>query len=88
MEKNTFLLYACDAWKMRNSMRLIVATKSVTRLKKVIKDAVAQGVIDYNNGSTCSQKKALCELDRLDIVTERSRLNSQLNYGFVDCVNS
>ena len=85
--KQIFLLYSCNAWKNRDSMKLLTATTSPTRLRRFIEAKIMNGDMRYaDNGDAYSEKKAVQQF-RADWKTiTRAEINGQLNEGFIDYV--
>lgn len=40
MNKPIYIVFSCDAWKAKDSMRLVAATTSHTKLKKIVSNCV------------------------------------------------
>lgn len=85
--KQIFLLYSCDAWKSNDSMKLLTATTSTTRLRRFIESKIMSGDMRYaDSGETYCGKKAVQQF-RTDWKTiTRAGINSQLDEGFIDYV--
>ena len=79
-----YLVYACDAWKTRDSMRLVLATTSVRRVKSF----VAQGILDCrwdyraNEGYAEKEQANLFKKDFERRV--RADINNDLLYCYLD----
>lgn len=48
-KKQIYTVFACDEWKSKDSMRLLMATTSVRKLKSFIVRKISQGEFDYGN---------------------------------------
>ena len=82
-KKLIYLVYSCDEWASRDSMRLEMATTSVRRLKAFIAKKIKDGDYDYNYDSNDHTKQA--EEFKRDFDCEtRDWINSKLTYGFYD----
>lgn len=40
MNKPIYIVFSCDAWKARDSMRVVAATTSHTKLRKIVSKAI------------------------------------------------
>lgn len=64
MSKQIYTVFACDEWKSRDSLRLLMATTSVRKLKNLIIRKIADEVFTYDKGegfpfpnrSSCSRR--------------------------------
>lgn len=84
-KKQIFLVYSCDEWKSADSMVLLMATTSVSRLKMFIANEIARGNFEwYGEGNTRAQKAA--SFKKAFSKETRDALNSALTYGFFDYV--
>lgn len=54
MSKQIFTVFACDQWKSRDSMRLLMATTSVRKLKSFIVRKIADETFTYDKGEELS----------------------------------
>lgn len=80
MAKNIFVLFDCDVWKSRDSMRIHLVTTSTKKLHKAIRDRIAKG--DFFVDGEENPKEAL-KLWK-DIVAsglEPGRLQDRLTYA-------
>lgn len=56
--KQIFLLYSCDAWKSNDSMKLLTATTSTTRLRRFIESKIMSGDMRYaDSGETYCERR-------------------------------
>ena len=55
MSKQIFTVFACDQWKSRNSMRLMMATTSVRKLKSFIVRKIIDKTFTYDKGDEAGQ---------------------------------
>lgn len=84
-KRQIFLCYSCDEWKSTDSMRLIMATTSATRLKMFIANEIAKGNMEWSGeGNTRAQKAA--SFKKAFSKETRGALNSALTYGFFDYI--
>ena len=83
-KKLIYLVYSCDEWTSRDSMRLEMATTSVRRLKAFIAKKIKDG--DYNYDSN-DHTKQVAEFKRDFVHKGRDYINSKLTYGFYDCTH-
>jgi len=72
--KNIYLLYTCNIWKNYDSMRLIMASTSESKIRKEIKNQIKDGNMKYN-----ADDKDLKE-------AELNYLNNCLDFGYIDIV--
>ena len=85
--KQIFLLYSCNAWKNRHSMKLLTVTTSPTRLRRFIENEIMNGNMRYaDNGETYSEKKAVQQFRAEWKAITRDEINGQLDKGFFDYV--
>lgn len=84
--KNIYLLFSCDQWKSKDSMRLVVATTLPDRLTKVISDQIRNDTMEFDRGDELSMTGMLREIKKYNPETQLSDLNNFLVYGYVDCV--
>lgn len=85
--KQIFLLYSCDAWKSNDSMKLLTATTSTTRLRRFIESKIMSGDMRYaDSGETYCEKKAVQQFCTDWKTITRAGVNSQLDEGFIDYV--
>lgn len=80
-----FLVYSCDIWKSKDSMRLLMCTSSPQKLescivKKIMNDDFYYG---YGGEQSCSESAAMFKKD-LDAAATIAYINDHLDYGFVD----
>lgn len=86
-KKQIFIVSACDAWQSKDSVRLMLVTTSVRRLKSFIAKQIEDEVFEYGSDDRLSSKKQAA-LFRKDFETEERRtINDQLRFGFYDYVH-
>lgn len=84
-KKQIFVVHACDEWKSMDSMRLLMATTSVRRLRAFIAKKIQNGEFDYYDGELSRTKQV--KQFREDFKTEDNyTINSRLTYGIYDYV--
>ncbi len=84
MSKQIYTVFACDEWKSRDSMRLLMATTSVRKLKSFIVRKIADETFTYDKGNELSIPQQV-KLFKLDFENGlRSDINGCLNYGFLE----
>ena len=84
MSKQIFTVFACDQWKSRDSMRLLMATTSVRKLKSFIVRKIADETFTYDKGNELSIPQQV-KLFKLDFENGlRDDINNNLYYGFLD----
>ena len=84
-KRQIFLCYSCDEWKSTDSMVLLMATTSVTKLKMFIANEIIRGGFEWlGEGNTRAQKAA--SFRKAFSKEARDALNSALTYGFFDYV--
>lgn len=83
-KKQIFLVYACDEWKTRKEMTLILATTSAKRARDFIADQIRRGDMEYISDDSCesAEKAFLKDWEKCP----RNQINSNLEFGFVDYV--
>lgn len=84
--KKIYLFYTCNAWKEHSSMRLVVATTSLQKLKSIIIKKIKDGDVAYieEEWSITKQLKEFREDWKncnIEEVLER------MEYGCIDIVN-
>lgn len=90
-QKKIYLLYSCDIWKSRDSMRLLMATTSKMKMKLFIQRKIGAEEMEYPCCEQGVQKDMLPRLEvalfRKDFENETIRtINDKLRYGFLDYV--
>lgn len=82
-KKQIYTVFACNEWKSKDSMRLLMATTSVRKLKSFIVRKISQGEFDYGNSDyTISRMVKLFKQDFQNGL--REDINNCLTYGFLD----
>lgn len=83
-KKQIYTVFACDEWKSKDSMRLLMATTSVRKLKSFIVRKIADETFTYDKGSELSipQQVKLFKADFENAL--RADINNCLHYGFLD----
>ena len=82
-KRQIFLVYACDEWKSKDSMRLELATTSVRRLKSFVAKKIKDGDYYYNSARESMQ---VAEFKQDFVHKTRDYINSKLVYGCMDYV--
>ncbi len=84
MRKQIYTVFACDQWKSRDSMRLLMATTSIRKLKSFIVRKIADETFAYDKGNelSISQQVKLFKIDFENGL--REDINNCLHYGFLD----
>lgn len=84
MSKQIFTVFACDQWKSHDSMRLMMATTSVRKLKSFIVRKIIDKTFTYDKGDelSISQQVKLFKMDFENGL--RDDINNCLHYGFLD----
>ena len=84
MSKEIYTAWACDRWKSSDSMRLLMATTSVRKLKSFVARKIADETFTYDRGDELSIPKQVA-LFRCDFSPESlEALNNGLRFGFLD----
>jgi len=85
VNKPIYIVFSCDAWKSRDSMRLVAATTSHTKLKKIVSNCVETEMFEYGEGDAKTSASQL----RKDFDNGHSvyGINDSLKYGFIDVVD-
>lgn len=83
-KKQIYTVFACDEWKSKDSMRLLMATTSVRKLKSFIVRKIADETFTYDKGSELSipQQVKLFKIDFENAL--REDINNCLHYGYLD----
>lgn len=83
-KKQIYTVFACDEWKSKDSMRLLMATTSVRKLKSFIVRKIADETFTYDKGSelSISQQVKLFKIDFENAL--REDINNCLYYGYLD----
>lgn len=84
MSKQIYTVFACDEWKGRDSMRLLMATTSVRKLKSFIVRKITDETFTYDKGDEISTPQQV-KLFKADFGNSlREDINNCLHYGFLD----
>lgn len=84
MSKQIYTVFSCDEWKSRDSMRLLMATTSVRKLKSFIVRKIADETFAYDKGEELSIPQQV-KLFKADFENDlRNNINNRLHYGFLD----
>lgn len=91
-QKKIYLLYDCDIWKSKDSMRLLMATSSKLKIKLFIQRKIGTEDMEYPHCEASRIQKDM--LPRLEVAQFRKdfeektikEVNDNLRYGFIDCV--
>lgn len=78
-----YLLYSCDEWKDRSSMRLLMATACIDKLKNAFVKEVTNQDMDYSSDFRDEQ---ICRLQNDLESMKIESINDLLKYGFIDIV--
>ena len=81
--KQIFLVYDCDEWKSKDSMRLAMATTSSRGLRSFIASKIERGDFDYGDPDE-PRKKQTSEFRREFDSMPRDWLDSKIKFGFYD----
>lgn len=84
-KKQIFVLFSCDVWKTWASKRLIGATTSPTKLKKMIIEEIKEEGMTYGN-EEASIAKQVAQFKKDFKEKPKDDINSLLTYGFYDYV--
>lgn len=83
--RQIFLVFSCDEWKSRDSMRLDMATMNVRHLRHFISEKIKKGDYEYGDSELSARKQA--EQFRKDFETETaSYIDSLLRYATYEYV--
>jgi len=84
MSKKIYTVWTCDRWKDRDSMRLLMATTSVRKLKSLVARKIADETFTYDKGDELSIPKQVAQF-KCDFLHESlGTLNDGLCFGFLD----
>ena len=82
-KKQIFVLFSCNTWKTYDSMRLVGATTSPTKLKMMIIEEIKDGNMAYKDEeASINQQVTQFKKDFKEKI--RGEINSLLTYGFID----
>lgn len=84
-KRQIFLVYDCDDWKGKDSMRLALATTSPRRLKSFVADKIERGDFEYAGSGNTPRQKVISFKKDFDS-KPRDWLNSMISFGFIDYV--
>lgn len=85
--KRIYTAWTCDEWKSYNSMRLLMATTSVRKLRSFVARKIADETFIYNKGNELTIPQQV-KLFRSDFENSSlATLNDGLHYGFLDDCN-
>lgn len=80
-----YLVFDCDEWKTRSSMRLAMVTTSPRRLRSFIAGKIERG--DFIYGSEKDPVREQVSSLKKDFDEQlRGSINAMLTYGFFNCV--
>ncbi len=72
-----YILYACDEWKSKSSMRLVMATTNIEALEREIRNELENGYMEF--GGYSGEEAVEC--------FNRNELGfDSLTYGYVEIV--
>jgi hypothetical protein len=77
-DKMIFILFSCNEWKERSSMRLIVATTDEDKLRAIIAQEILEDNMEYAGMSKYKGVTAFNNNDNKDY--------DNLKYGYVEIV--
>lgn len=77
MSTNIYLVYQCDEWKSRASMRLVMATTNKRKLRECLVREIENGDMRYNGG---------CGTEAVRAFAREGYDTSLLAYGYLDIV--
>lgn len=83
-----YIVCSCDIWKTTDSMRIITATTSVTKLKQLIAQLIEDGTFGYGVRQNSYGKDAASRF-REDYNNRNLHvdvLNDVLLYGYIEAV--
>jgi len=83
-----YIVCSCDIWKIRNSLRIVTATTSVTKLKQLIAQLIEDGAFGYDVVQNPYGKDA-ASCFREDYNNRNlhiGELNDALLYGYIEAV--
>ena len=84
MSTQIYTVFACDEWKSRDSMRLLMATTSIRKLKSFIVRKISDETFTYDKGNELSIPQQV-KLFKMDFENGlRNDVNGCLHYGFLD----
>ena len=72
LNNNIYLLFHCDQWKSKDSMRLVTATTKPEKLKKVLTEEVRRKNMEVHNNHS--------------LYLPVEQINGQLDYGYIEIV--
>lgn len=86
MSKQIFLLYSCDEWKTKDSLRLVCASTSANKIKKAIITSIKNNEMEYTDGNELSLTKSVILFKKDWESALRDIINDRLKYGFTEYV--
>lgn len=91
--KNIYIVFSCDEWKSKDSMRLLTASTSGNKLINVIRNEIVNSNMEFQG---LPQKRVIKAFDnwiKTEIVDVNNltgydieRINTVLNFGFIEIV--
>lgn len=85
-KKPIFIVSACDAWQSKDSVRLMLVTTSVRRLKSFIAKQIEDEVFEYGGDDRFSSKKQSAMFRKAFETEDRRTINDRMRFGFYDYV--
>ena len=82
-KRQIFTVSSCDVWKTRDSMRLMMVTTSVRRLKSFIAEKIHDDTFTYGDGSLSKSRQVWSFMADFDTIPKEN-INDLLSYGFLD----
>lgn len=86
MPKQIFLFYSCDNWKSTDSMRLVCASTSPSKIKKAIIAKLNEEAMEYGDDDNLPVKKQVQRFKDDWKNKTRDDINNSLKYGLYDYV--
>lgn len=83
-KKQIYTVFTCDIWKGTDSMRLVLCTTSVRKVKSFIANEIEAGYMEYNDGTESTTKQQVKKFRSEFDWKTREEINNRLDYGFID----
>lgn len=85
-KKQIYLVYACDIWKTRDSMRLLMATTSKRKVLALVSKRIEDEAFEYQGYKGRRPAEDAREFRRDFDTRTRSELNGDLLYCYLNYV--
>lgn len=87
-KKQIYLYFTCDTWKSRDSMKLVMATTSQTRMRRFAEKQILEDPeVRFTNGSiedSADPKAEMLQFRAAWKTMNRNDINDRLNGAYID----